>query len=362
LKRTASSRKLLSDSRDMQQPPPQMTLSSPYFQSVCSLIAKEEFHCVFFVFLLHQHVLLNYPFKFVLSLHFTFTLTPPLATFRRQRKMSFFRRLLNPSPPPSPTPEHSAGEHSATNNDDDHLPSSHLPSSHLPSSHQTSPSPPPPSKDSKYTTLLSSPNLNLTQLKALAWSSIPRSQRGASWRLLLHYAPTNKTRRETVLAKKRLEYWAMISQVGLEPVNDSARSGDPATDQGSRDPILSKQETLTLRQILVDLPRTCPSLPIFHQPAIQSLLKRVLYLWSSRNPACSYVQGINDVVCPIIWAFVGNHTEGSVGSFDVEGLEEGVLRDIEVRRGAYTCVNKEERSELAQSVGGGGKCIHSTPS
>jgi hypothetical protein len=143
-----------------------------------------------------------------------------------------------------------------------------------------------------------------------------------------------------VLAKKRAEYWAMAANVGLvSTATNAATQADgatttTATTDAVHDPILSKQETATLRQILVDLPRTCPSLPLFHTPSLQALLKRLLYLWSLRNPACSYVQGINDVVCPIVWAFVQEHVdEGqNVAAYEVDKLAmygDDTMRNLE---------------------------------
>jgi hypothetical protein len=64
------------------------------------------------------------------------------------------------------------------------------------------------------------------------------------------------------------------------------------------------QEAETLRQILVDLPRTCPEVPFFHQAPVQRSMERVLYLWSIRHPASGYVQGMNDMLTPLFIVFM----------------------------------------------------------
>jgi TBC1 domain family member 2 len=53
-------------------------------------------------------------------------------------------------------------------------------------------------------------------------------------------------------------------------------------------------------QIQVDLPRTNPDMPFFQQKEIQRAMERVLYIWSIRHPASSYVQGMNDLLCPLL--------------------------------------------------------------
>lgn len=75
-----------------------------------------------------------------------------------------------------------------------------------------------------------------------------------------------------------------------------------------------------LRQIQVDLPRTQPELPLFHQDPIQRLMERILYVWAIRHPASGYVQGMNDLITPLILVFLAEHFGG------VEG--EGAVVDV----------------------------------
>lgn len=56
----------------------------------------------------------------------------------------------------------------------------------------------------------------------------------------------------------------------------------------------------TYRQIQVDLPRTNPDMPFFQQKEIQKAMERILYIWSIRHPASSYVQGMNDLLTPLL--------------------------------------------------------------
>lgn len=39
------------------------------------------------------------------------------------------------------------------------------------------------------------------------------------------------------------------------------------------------------------------------------MLERILYIWNIRHPACGYVQGINEIVTPLIIVFLGEFVE-----------------------------------------------------
>jgi len=67
------------------------------------------------------------------------------------------------------------------------------------------------------------------------------------------------------------------------------------------------QEQETLRQVLVDVPRTAPNVPLFRNNLINQSLARLLYIWAMRHPASSYVQGINDLATPIIAVFLSEY-------------------------------------------------------
>lgn len=60
----------------------------------------------------------------------------------------------------------------------------------------------------------------------------------------------------------------------------------------------------TLRQIEMDLPRTHPSLPVFHLDAVRNAMRRILYTFGMINPNNNYVQGMNEIITPIIVVFL----------------------------------------------------------
>ena len=135
--------------------------------------------------------------------------------------------------------------------------------------------------------------VQMAELKKLSWNGIPPANRGMAWKLMLGYLPTNRTRRVQTLERKRAEYRASIAQHYEIP--DDSRT---------------IQEQETLRQVLVDVPRTAPEVPLFRNEKVRRALARLLYIWACRHPASSYVQGINDLATPLLAVFLADYYEG----------------------------------------------------
>ncbi len=83
----------------------------------------------------------------------------------------------------------------------------------------------------------------------------------------------------------------------------------------------------------VDVPRTQPNYPLFQTEQIQQMLKRLLYIWSFRKPACGYVQGINEIATPFIAVFLSEYIEIDFYLFDtpknMNNLTEEMLFKVE---------------------------------
>jgi hypothetical protein len=39
------------------------------------------------------------------------------------------------------------------------------------------------------------------------------------------------------------------------------------------------------------------------------IMERILFIWNIRNPACGYVQGINDLVTPFLIVFLNDYVD-----------------------------------------------------
>ena len=80
--------------------------------------------------------------------------------------------------------------------------------------------------------------------------------------------PPSRAFRAAALSRRRREYLESVPQ--HFEVTDAERS---------------EYEKKTLHQILIDVPRTSTSSPIFQSPLVQRALERVLYIWALRHPA-----------------------------------------------------------------------------
>jgi hypothetical protein len=176
------------------------------------------------------------------------------------------------------------------------------------------------SKEKKINDLLAASTVDLAQLREISWTGVPPKVRAVTWKLLLGYLPLNSDRRETTLKRKRKEYADAVPQ--YFNIEESDRT---------------QQEGEILRQILVDVPRTSPDVPLFHQDQVQRLFERILYIWAIKHPASGYVQGINDLVTPLFMTFLAAHVD-DVESCDVSVLDEQILANAEAD--CYWCITK----------------------
>lgn len=166
--------------------------------------------------------------------------------------------------------------------------------------------------------------VNMAELRKLAWNGIPFIYRAQVWKILLGYLPTNAARREQTLQRKRAEYRDAMAQ--HYDIDDDSRT-------------LQEQETL--RQVLVDVPRTQPDVPLFRNDRIKRVLSRLLYIWAMRHPASSYVQGINDLATPLLAVFLADYFDGSPPDVVLDGHVMNHLSDErldQIEADVYWCL------------------------
>jgi hypothetical protein len=148
-------------------------------------------------------------------------------------------------------------------------------------------------KEKQFEKVITAPVVNMRELRNLGWNGIPAEHRAQAWKILLGYLPANQSRREQTLMRKRAEYRDAIAQ--HYDIDDNSRTN---------------QEQETLRQVLVDVPRTAPEVGLFRNDRVRQCLSRLLYIWAMRHPASSYVQGINDLATPLISVFLSGYYDG----------------------------------------------------
>jgi len=166
--------------------------------------------------------------------------------------------------------------------------------------------------------------------------------------LLLGYRPLTSGRRADALQRKRQEYSELRrSLYDASPAVAAAREaesrGEVSGDAVQHEGAVRDAEAGLLKQIRKDLPRTrikgsCAGL--VEDPRIQGLMERVLFVWAVRQPASGYVQGLNDVLLPLVLVSLAD--QGGPGmALDIAFLNQlGEEKLAEVEADCYWCVTK----------------------
>ncbi|KIK92135.1 hypothetical protein PAXRUDRAFT_830234 [Paxillus rubicundulus Ve08.2h10] len=170
----------------------------------------------------------------------------------------------------------------------------------------------------KFNDCLSKEDVNIADLRKLAWAGTPTDLRPVVWSILLGYIPLPSNLRASTLARKRGEY---LSLVELAFARD--RQG------------LDQQ---IWHQIEIDVPRTRPGVRLWMQASTQRSLERILYVWAIRHPASGYVQGINDLVTPFFQVFLSAYIDSDPEQFDTSLLPENVLNAVEAD--SFWCLSR----------------------
>eukprot|EP00178_Gracilaria_changii_P019738 TRINITY_DN571_c0_g1_i2.p1 TRINITY_DN571_c0_g1~~TRINITY_DN571_c0_g1_i2.p1 ORF type:complete len:455 (-),score=51.40 TRINITY_DN571_c0_g1_i2:1854-3218(-) len=182
------------------------------------------------------------------------------------------------------------------------------------------------SSSEKLKQLLAEPTMNIEAVRKLAWAGLANEMRAPIWKALLGYVPTNLSRRKDTLRRKRREYQEAVNQ-HYDPVSNGREH--PAVPNSNTYNRAGNQEDVTLRQISVDIPRTCPGQSLFHISEVQQALKRILYVWATRHPASGYVQGMNDLVTPFLYVFLSEYTKEGTDLMLLQVKDLSFLEDPE---------------------------------
>lgn len=173
----------------------------------------------------------------------------------------------------------------------------------------------------EFTRCLEAKSVNSESLRRLAWFGVPSRYRTAVWQILLGYLPASADRVQDSLARKRAEYEGFVAAV-------SGRGG-LAKGEG---------EQRMLRQVLVDCPRTCPGIPLFHSAWVQRSLAKVLTVYATRHFATGYVQGINDLACPFYAVFLSPWADLDSGDDVLATIPAQDLAEVEAD--VYWCLTR----------------------
>ncbi|KAG2153715.1 rab-GTPase-TBC domain-containing protein [Suillus bovinus] len=214
----------------------------------------------------------------------------------------FHRFLCSPQPPPEPRFNHRMG-HSPRSSDAEKL----LRESSIRTNRRI-----------KFIDCLGKDDVNISELRKLAWAGTPNDLRAAVWPILLGYLPLPSNLRASTLARKRGEYSSLVELA-------FARDRQGVDQQ-------------IWHQIEIDVPRTRPGVRLWMQASTQRSLERILYVWAIRHPASGYVQGINDLVTPFFQVFLSAYIDSDPEEFDISLLPTAVLNAVEAD--SFWCLSR----------------------
>ncbi|KIJ49600.1 hypothetical protein M422DRAFT_161350 [Sphaerobolus stellatus SS14] len=170
----------------------------------------------------------------------------------------------------------------------------------------------------KFEECLLAQDVNIAELRKLAWSGVPNDLRPIAWQLLLGYLPLPSPTRLSTLQRKREEYMSLVQAAFAR--------GKEGLDQQ------------IWHQIEIDVPRTRPGVRLWMEGSTQRSLERILYVWAIRHPASGYVQGINDLVTPFFQTFLSAYIDNDPEDFDPVLLPEDILNAIEAD--SFWCLSR----------------------
>lgn len=175
----------------------------------------------------------------------------------------------------------------------------------------------------QFEAVISADVVNMNDLRKASWNGVPEQYRAQAWKILLGYLPVNSSRRKQTLDRKRAEYQDAIDQ--HYDIDDDTRT-------------LQEQETL--RQVLVDVPRTAPEVMLFRHEKVRRALARLLYIWAQRHPASSYVQGINDLATPLMVVFLSEYFDSKdvLNATIMDEVSDDLMKEVEAD--CYWCLTK----------------------
>ena len=176
-------------------------------------------------------------------------------------------------------------------------------------------------KTGRFESVLNGQPLDASLLRERLWSGCSNCEyhiREVVWKVVLGYLPTRLDRHTDVHRRKRLEYTYL---------SDTCKEDLARLNSGCA---LSESIMASFHQIKIDIPRTCSySIELFKDDILVTLMLRVLYIWALRNPACSYVQGMNDMVVPTLIVLLEGKFRVDILELNAAALISVDLFDVE---------------------------------
>ncbi|XP_012078791.1 TBC domain-containing protein C1952.17c isoform X2 [Jatropha curcas] len=201
---------------------------------------------------------------------------------------------------------------------------------------------------------LSQKEINLEKLRRIATTGLPEGGglRATTWKLLLGYLPPSRDLWEKELTDNRQKYAKLKEELLLSPSeltkeNDDALNSDGLNREGDVAGPLKRQgishedhplsvgkasawnqyfqHTEIADQIDRDLQRTHPNIKFFSGDSSfsrknRNAMRNILLLFAKLNPAICYVQGMNEVLAPILYVFSTDSNEQNAANAEADSF------------------------------------------
>uniref|UniRef100_K3WBH4 Rab-GAP TBC domain-containing protein n=1 Tax=Globisporangium ultimum (strain ATCC 200006 / CBS 805.95 / DAOM BR144) TaxID=431595 RepID=K3WBH4_GLOUD len=135
-----------------------------------------------------------------------------------------------------------------------------------------------------------------------------QSIRSIAWRILLGVLDTDPAQWATLVSEKRARYRDWKREfLGCRRQNVVRREKTPEHEAGTsatKKDSIQDEDLALLREIDKDVSRTQSSLPFFQIGGIaQQWMLRILFLYAKLHPALGYMQGMNEILAPIVFVY-----------------------------------------------------------
>ncbi|KAJ4823850.1 hypothetical protein Tsubulata_029440 [Turnera subulata] len=179
---------------------------------------------------------------------------------------------------------------------------------------------------------VSQKEINLEKLKALASTGLPDGGglRATVWKLLLGYLPPSRDMWEKELIENRQKYSKLKEELLSSPseqrkTEDGGLDSDELNAVGDAAGPLKRQEISDEDHPLsVDFSqevcRTKVTENYFIYVYLQEAMRNILLLFAKLNPAICYVQGMNEVLAPILYVFSSDNDEQNAANIEADSF------------------------------------------
>ncbi|KAF2403582.1 RabGAP/TBC [Trichodelitschia bisporula] len=142
----------------------------------------------------------------------------------------------------------------------------------------------------------------------------PLGSRSLCWKIFLLFQTLDRSAWPSILADSRSAYESLRSHLlrAIEHPEEAGSEADPLSDNQDSPWVALRKDEALRAEIFQDVERCIPESVYFRQPATQSMLLDILFVYCKLNPDLGYRQGMHELLAPILWTIERDVTEGSV--------------------------------------------------